>query len=189
MEKPANRSDASRSKPQVARLKEAAERPIGKGTRLVIASDHRGFQTKVRLIPVLAGLQFEIVDLGCDGTNNCDYPDYAAPAARMVASGQADVAVLLDGSGIGMGIVANKVRGIRAATAHDEITARIAREHNHCNVLCVGTDLVSDKALVRIVEVFLTTAFAEGRHVRRVAKIAEVEEIEANPALKMTSSA
>ena len=189
MQKPTPRSDGGRSTPQVGRLQEAAARPVGKGMRLVIASDHRGYQPKMRLIPVLAGLRFEVTDLGCDGTNNCDYPDYAAPAARMVAAGQADVAVLLDGSGIGMGIVANKVRGIRAATAHDEITARIAREHNHCNVLCVGTDLVSDKALAKVVEVFLTTAFSEGRHVRRVAKITEIEEAEASPALKMTSSA
>ena len=88
-----------------------------------------------------------------------------------------------------MGIVANKIRGIRAATAHDEITARIAREHNHCNVLCVGTDLVSEKALARIVEIFLTTPFSEGRHIRRVAKIGEIEECEAAPSLKMSSSA
>jgi ribose 5-phosphate isomerase B len=138
----------------------------------------------------LSRFECELIDLGCDGTGNCDYPDYAAPAARMVAGGEADAAVLLDGSGIGMGIVANKIRGIRAATAHDEITARIAREHNHCNVLCVGTDLVSEKALARIVEIFLTTPFSEGRHIRRVAKIAEIEELESMPSsLKMSSSA
>lgn len=147
----------------------------GRRMRLVVASDHRGYEAKVRLLPELAKFDCQVIDLGCDGTGNCDYPDYAAPASRLVAVGDADAAVLLDGSGIGMGIVANKIRGIRAATAHDEITARIAREHNHCNVLCVGVDLVSSKALSRIIEIFLTTAFAEGRHVRRVAKIAEIE--------------
>ena len=157
--------------------------------RLVVASDHRGYEAKVRLLPELTKFGCELIDLGCDAPSNCDYPDYAAPAARMVAAGEADAAVLLDGSGIGMGIVANKIRGIRAATAHDEITARIAREHNHCNVLCVGVDLVGDKALARLIEIFLTTPFAEGRHVRRVAKIAEIEAEASLPtaALKMSS--
>lgn len=155
--------------------------------RLVLASDHRGFDGKMLLCQQLRRLNCQIIDIGCDEPGNCDYPDYAAPAARMVACGDADIAVLLDGSGIGMGIVANKIRGIRAATAHDELTARIARENNHCNVLCVGTDLVGEKALRGIVEVFLTCHFHEGRHVRRVAKIAEVEECESRPAsLKMS---
>jgi ribose 5-phosphate isomerase B len=144
--------------------------------RVVIASDHRGFEAKQRLQPQLEQLGFELIDLGChDADNACDYPDYAAPAAKMVAEREVDVAILLDGSGIGMGIVANKVPGVRAATCHDEFTARIAREHNHCNVLCVGTDLVSERALQRVVEIFLTTTFAAGRHVRRVAKLMAIE--------------
>lgn len=143
--------------------------------RLVVACDHRGYEGKLRLLPKLAGLSCEVIDIGCDGERGCDYPDYAAPAARMVAEGEADAAVLLDGSGIGMAIVANKIRGVRAATCHDELTARIAREHNHCNVLCVGTDLVGERALANVVEIFLTTPFSGGRHVRRVAKIDAVE--------------
>ena len=149
-----------------------------KGTgerRLVLACDHRGYEAKNHLLSFLEPYASEIIDLGCDGERGCDYPDYAAPASHMVAAGEADAAILLDASGIGMGIVANKVPGVRAATAHDEMTARIAREHNHCNVLCVGTDLVGDAALQRIVEIFLTTDFLEGRHVRRVAKIASIE--------------
>ena len=151
--------------------------------RLVVASDHRGFDAKERLVAHLTGIGRPPVDLGCDGSQSCDYPDYAAPAARMVARGEADAAILLDGSGIGMGIVANKVRGVRAATAHDEITARVAREQAHCNVLCVGVDLIGERTLTRIVEVFLATDFAEGRHVRRVTKIAEIEESEHEPTL------
>ena len=144
--------------------------------RLVIACDHRGWNAKQRLLPRLRALGWDVRDLGCDDADTaCDYPDYAGPAAQLVADGDADVAVLLDASGIGMGIVANKVRGVRAATCHDEFTARIAREHNHCNVLCVGTDLVGDRALNRIVELFLETEFIGGRHVRRVAKLAELE--------------
>ncbi len=144
--------------------------------RLVIACDHRGWHAKHRLLPRLRALGWEVRDLGCDDADTaCDYPDFAAPASQLVADGEADVAVLLDASGIGMGIVANKVRGVRAATCHDEFTARIAREHNHCNVLCVGTDLVGDRALNRIVELFLDTKFVGGRHVRRVAKLADLE--------------
>ena len=169
--------------PAASTSQNGSDRPL----RLVIASDHRGFEGKALLCQHLRKHDYEIIDLGCDGTANCDYPDYAAPAARMVACGEADVAVLLDGSGIGMGIVANKVRGVRAATAHDELTARVARENNHCNVLCVGTDLVGEKALMGIVEVFLNCHFHEGRHIRRVAKIAEVEETESRPpSLKMS---
>ena len=183
--------DADGSSSQVAAYRKAAGKTEERERlRLVIASDHRGYGAKTLLAVHLSRFECELIDLGCDGSGNCDYPDYAAPAARMVAVGEADAAVLLDGSGIGMGIVANKIRGIRAATAHDEITARIAREHNHCNVLCVGTDLVSEKALARIVEIFLTTPFSEGRHIRRVAKIAEIEELESMPSsMKMSSSA
>ncbi len=191
MSQSSSRKESARPTSQVAQYHKAVGTKAGgrTGTRLVIASDHRGYEAKTRLLKELSRFECEVVDLGCDGTGNCDYPDYAAPAARMVACGEAEAAVLLDGSGIGMGIVANKIRGIRAATAHDELTARIAREHNHCNVLCVGTDLVSEKALAKIVEIFLTTPFAEGRHVRRVAKITEIEETVAMPTLKMSSSA
>ncbi len=186
MDQPAKRTESARVSAQAAQYHKSVKSPPGRRLRLVIASDHRGYDAKAQLLGQLGRFNCEIVDLGCDGSGNCDYPDYAAPAARMVASGEADVAVLLDGSGIGMGIVANKIRGIRAATAHDELTARIAREHNHCNVLCVGTELVNNKNLARIVEIFLTTPFAEGRHIRRVAKIAEIEEAESMPALKMS---
>jgi ribose 5-phosphate isomerase B len=84
----------------------------------------------------------------------------------------------MDGSGIGMSVAANKVSGVRAALAHDEVTARRAREHNHCNVLCLGTDLLSEDQIRQIVEIFLTTQFAEGRHARRVAKLKALEEEE-----------
>ncbi|MGH7178520.1 MAG: RpiB/LacA/LacB family sugar-phosphate isomerase, partial [Tepidisphaeraceae bacterium] len=89
---------------------------------------------------------------------------------------ECDVGILLDGSGIGMSVVANKIVGIRAALAHDHITARRAREHNHCNVLCLGTDLLTEEQIRHIVEIFLSTSFERGgRHDRRLAKIAEIE--------------
>ena len=142
--------------------------------KIVIACDHRGFEAKKRLLPLLKKMGHEVEDIGCESTISVDYPDYALPAARSVAEGKYDVGILLDQSGIGMSICANKIPRVRAALAHDEVTARIAREHNHCNVLCMGTDLISEETIRSIVEIFLNAQFAEGRHARRVAKIDEL---------------
>jgi ribose 5-phosphate isomerase B len=144
--------------------------------KLAVASDHRGFEAKSRLVPELRRKGHEVVDFGCHSSSNCDYPDYAAPAAQAVADGQVDAAILLDGSGIGMSVTANKIRGVRAALVHDEVTARRAREHNHCNVLCIGTDLIGEEHIRLIVEVFLATPFGDGRHRRRVEKISRIEQ-------------
>ena len=144
--------------------------------RVAVACDHRGFEAKKRLLPFLNKAGHTVSDLGCDSPAGCDYPDYAAPASRAVAAGEYDVAILLDGSGIGMSIVANKIRGIRAALAHDEVTARQSREKNHCNVLCLGTDLLSEDQVRHIVEVFLTTEWAPGRHTERVKKVMAIQE-------------
>ncbi len=138
---------------------------------IAIACDHRGFDAKKKLLPLLKGLGHVVEDFGCDGTGNVDYPDFAIPVASTVAHGKHDIGILLDGSGIGMSIAANKVPGVRAALAHDEFTARRAREHNHCNVLCLGTDLLSEDYLRKIVEIFLETPFSDGRHSRRVEKL------------------
>ena len=142
--------------------------------KIVVACDHRGYEAKRRLLPVLKKAGHQVEDIGCEGTSAVDYPDYALPAARSVASGEYDIGILLDQSGIGMSICANKIPKVRAALAHDEVTARIAREHNHCNVLCLGTDLISEETIRSIVEIFLTAQFAEGRHARRIAKIDEL---------------
>ena len=143
--------------------------------RIAVACDHRGFEAKRRLLPTLRKLGHDVQDLGCDGSGSVDYPDFAVPVATQVAVGTYDVGILLDGSGIGMSIVANKVPGVRAALAHDEVTARRSREHNHCNVLCLGTDLLSEDQIRKIVEIFLGTPFGDGRHVRRVEKIGVIE--------------
>lgn len=144
--------------------------------RVAIANDHRGYEAKRRLLPLLKRLGHEAVDYGCEGTASVDYPDYAAPVARSVAKGSAEVGILMDGSGIGMSVAANKFCGVRAALVHDEITARRAREHNHCNVLCLGTDLLSEDQIRQIVEIFLATEFTNGRHVRRVEKLKAIED-------------
>jgi ribose 5-phosphate isomerase B len=146
--------------------------------KLAVACDHRGYEAKRRLLPVLRQMGHEVTDFGCESATSCDYPDYAVPAARCVADGQAEAGILMDGSGIGMSVAANKVRGIRAALVHDELTARRAREHNHCNVLCLGTDLLSEDMIRQIVQIFLTTPFGDGRHIRRVQKLAQLEQEE-----------
>jgi ribose 5-phosphate isomerase B len=143
--------------------------------KIAIASDHRGYDAKQKLIPMLRRLGHACQDFGCDGTAAVDYPDYAAPAARAVSNGQCEVGILIEGSGIGMTIVSNKVAGVRAALVNDDVTARRAREHHHCNVLCLGADLLSDEQLRNIVEIFLNTKPEDGRHARRIAKIQALE--------------
>ena len=143
--------------------------------KIAIASDHRGFEAKRKLIPMLKQRGHHVDDFGCDSPASCDYPDFAVPAGRSVADGTHDVGIFLDGSGIGMSIAANKVKGVRAALVHDEVTARRSREHNHCNVLCLGTDLLSEAQITKIVEIFLDTPFADGRHTRRLEKIRQLE--------------
>src|SRR5947208_8716364 len=145
--------------------------------KIAVAADHRGFEAKRKLLPLLKQMVHDAEDFGCDGTSNStDYPDYAIPAAQAVAAGKCEAGIFLDGSGIGMSVAANKVKGIRAALAHDEVTARLSREHNHCNVLCLGSDLLNEAQITKIVEIFLNTTFADGRHTRRLEKIRQLEE-------------
>jgi ribose 5-phosphate isomerase B len=142
---------------------------------IAVACDHRGFEAKKKLIPLLKKLGHEVQDFGCESTAAVDYPEFAIAAAKAVANGSHEMGVLLDGSGIGMSVAGNKVRDIRAGLVHDEITAHRAREHNHCNVLCLGTDLLSEDQIRRIVEIFLSTPFGEGRHARRVEQLRAFE--------------
>ena len=146
--------------------------------KIAVACDHRGYEAKRRLLPVLKGRGHEVEDFGCESNSPCDYPDLSTPCSRAVAEGRADVGILLDGSGLGMSIASNKINGIRAALAHDEVTARIAREHNHCNVLCLGTDLLSEDQVRQIVDIFLSAQFVDGRHLRRIEKLRELEKEE-----------
>ncbi len=134
-----------------------------------------------RLIMLLESRGHEIVTFGPredDGAMS-DYPDAGYPAARSVADGQVDRAILFCGSGVGMSIVANKVRGIRAALVHDELTAEISRRHNDANVLCMSADLLGESLIERIVTAWLDTPFEGGRHKRRNEKVAEYEAREA----------
>jgi ribose 5-phosphate isomerase B len=143
--------------------------------KLAIACDHRGYEAKRKLLPVLKKLGHEVTDFGCDSTQSSDYPELAASAGRAVARGDAEVAILLDGSGVGMSIAANKIDGIRAALIHDEVTSRRSREHNHCNALCLGCDLLSEDQIKNITEIFLSSTFGDGRHARRVEQVNALE--------------
>lgn len=139
--------------------------------KIAVASDHAGFQLKNQLRDRIAALGYQVEDLGPDSDARCDYPDFARPAAEAVAAGRADRAVLVCGSGIGMAMTANKVRGVRAVVAAVELQARLARAHNDANVLCIGQRLTTPTVAERLLEEFLQAEFEGGRHRARVAKI------------------
>jgi ribose 5-phosphate isomerase B len=142
---------------------------------VVVGSDHAAVAAKSIVVDALKELGVRVDDVGSDGRESVDYPDYAAEVARNVASGKADRGILLCGTGIGMSIAANKVEGVRAALAHDVTTARMSRLHNDANVLALGGGLLGERLLREIVSVWLATEFEGGRHQRRVEKIAAIE--------------
>lgn len=144
--------------------------------RIAVGSDHRGYAVKQRLSAMLAKLGHEVRDLGvASGDGAADYPDYAIPVAEQVASGQADRGILVCGTGFGMCIVANKVKGVRAVSCRDPIEAEMSRRHNDANVLCMSADFLGQELIDRLVHVWLNTDFEGGRHQRRVEKIASYE--------------
>ena len=143
--------------------------------KIVVASDHRGFQVKGRILAQVAELGHEAIDMGPMSAESVDYPDFGAKGSRAVSERQADRAILICGSGIGMSIVANKFPGIRAALCHDELTAEMSRRHNDANVLCLSADLLGERLTLRMIEIWLQTDFEGGRHARRIGKIADVE--------------
>ena len=144
--------------------------------KIALGADHRGFQIKEKVRGILGSLGYEVLDCGTDSPSSCDYPDLAYPVCRAVTSGEAESGILVCGTGIGMSITANKVRGVRAALCHDEFTAEMSRRHNNANILCLPADLIGEELTRRIVEAWLKTRFEGGRHERRVRKITEVED-------------
>jgi ribose 5-phosphate isomerase B len=143
--------------------------------RIAIASDHAGFALKEDLKEFLGGHDHDVVDLGTDSTEPVDYPDLCAGAAREVAEGRAERAIVLGGSGQGEQIVANKIRGIRAALCNDVHLAELSRRHNDANVLAMGGRIVATELAHEIVTMWLATPFDGGRHERRVERIAQIE--------------
>jgi ribose 5-phosphate isomerase B len=143
--------------------------------KIAIAADHAGFALKERLRRRLAEDGHEVVDFGAATPESCDYPDFAQPVARDVAQGRSDRGILVCSTGIGMAMAANKVAGIRAAPAQSEDEVRMTREHNDANVLTLGAKYLDEERAAELIRIFLNTEFAGGRHARRVAKIAQLE--------------
>ena len=140
--------------------------------KIALGADHAGFAIKEAVKAALRIAGHDVNDFGTTGEASCDYPDFAAQVARAVGGGQAERGVLVCGTGIGMGMVANKIAGVRAAVCHDALTVEMSRRHNDANVLCLGARVVPDAAAqVGLVQSWLATPFDGGRHEGRVAKI------------------
>lgn len=136
---------------------------------VAIAADHGGYELKCALLPELQALGLAVLDLGTDGLESVDYPDFANAVAAAIAAGRAQRGVLICGTGIGMTIAANRHRFLRCALVHDVTTARLARQHNDANVLALGGRILGTETAKDCLKVFFTTAFEGGRHARRVA--------------------
>jgi ribose 5-phosphate isomerase B len=142
---------------------------------IVLGSDHAGVQLKAAIAEHLRQLGQEVEDVGTHDESSCDYPDYAEKVGQAVTSGRAERGVLICGTGVGISISANKVPGVRAALCGDTFTARMSREHNDANVLCLGARVVGTGLALDIVSTWLGAAFEGGRHQRRLDKIASLE--------------
>jgi len=143
--------------------------------KIAVGSDHRGVAVKQRIVPLLRQHGHEVIDAGPDNPGSVDYPDYALEVARAVGEGRVERGILICGTGIGMCIAANKVRGARAAPCHDSITAELSRRHNDSNILCLSADLLGEELIERMIRIWLETPFEGGRHARRVDKIMKYE--------------
>ena len=144
--------------------------------RIALGCDHRGFQLKQRLRKMLDERGHHVVEMSPQDGERADYPDYAEEVSQMVSNHEADRGILICGTGIGMAITANKFPGVRAATAHDDLTAEMCRRHNDVNVLCLSGDTLGERPLDSMINVWLRTDFEKGRHAHRVDKIRKIED-------------
>ncbi len=143
--------------------------------RVAVASDHAGFELKQQVADHIRAAGFDVLDLGTDDTTSVDWPDYGAAIGRAVAAGEAERGIAVCGSGIGICIAANKINGVRAATVSDVTSARMTRQHNDANIMCLGERFTGIQVALDAVNVFLTTDFEGGRHQRRVDKVMALE--------------
>ena len=142
--------------------------------KVAIGCDHGGLNLKASVKELLNALGHEVEDFGCHTPDSCDYPDIAVPVANAVVTGQVDRGILICGTGIGISITANKVKGIRAALCHDVFSAKATREHNDANILAMGARVIGPGLALEIVKAFLETEFSgDERHIRRIAMIEE----------------
>ena len=144
--------------------------------KIGIGNDHSALELKAEIIEFLKEKGHEVIDYGTNSTESCDYPVYGEKVARAVVSGEVEQGILICGTGLGISLAANKVRGIRAAVCSEPYTARMARQHNNCNVLAFGARVVGAELAKMIVDTWLSTEFEGGRHQRRVDMIMAIEE-------------
>ena len=141
---------------------------------IALASDHAGFKLKEKIKKHLVDNNYDIMDLGTNSESPVDYPIYAHKAAHAVAEGQCEQGILCCGSGIGVSIAANKVRGIRCALIHNEFTAEMCKRHNNANMIAMGARVVDHEEALKLVDIWLNAQFEEGRHQRRIDEIEEI---------------
>lgn len=143
--------------------------------KVILTADHAGMTLRKEIIDLLNELEIEFEDTGCDCTSSVDYPDYALPAAERVANGEFDRGIFICGTGIGMSISANKVKGIRCALVHDVYSAKLTRQHNDSNILAMGERVIGPGPAREIAKVWLQTEFDGGRHADRIGKVGAYE--------------
>ena len=143
--------------------------------KIVMASDHAGFDLKNTLVEQLKNDGYEVEDAGTYSKDSCDYPVFAEKACRYMLDGKTELCILVCGTGIGMSMAANKVKGIRAACCSDTYSAKYTRLHNDANVLCMGARVVGEGLAYEIAKVFLETEFEGGKHLRRINMISDLE--------------
>ena len=143
--------------------------------KIVIASDHAGYPLKTALVKLFESEGYEVIDCGTDSTESCDYPVYAQKLCGVITSGEAALGILCCGTGIGMSMAANKVKGIRAACCSDIFSAKFTRLHNDANVLCLGARVIGEGLAIELCDIFLDTLPEGGRHAARVDMIREIE--------------
>lgn len=144
--------------------------------KIGIGNDHSALELKAEIIELLENKGHEVVDFGTNSTESCDYPVYGEKVAHAVVNQEVDQGILICGTGLGISLAANKVKGIRAAVCSEPFTARMARQHNNCNILAFGARVVGGELAKMIVETWLNTEFEGGRHQRRVDMISAIEE-------------
>ena len=143
--------------------------------KIAIAADHGGFELKDSMVEYIKSLGNEVMNLGTNSADSVDYPDYAKKVCEEIQQGNSDLGILICGTGIGMSLAANKFEGIRAACVSDVYSAKMSRNHNNANVLCIGARVIGDEVAKLIIKTFLENEFEAGRHQRRVDKIMAFE--------------
>lgn len=143
--------------------------------KIVIGNDHAAVRMKEQIFEYVKSLGYDVINVGIDKEERCDYPDFAYKACKKVVDGECSFAILICGTGIGMSIAANKVKGIRACVCSEPLSAHLSREHNDANVICFGERVVGIETAKEIVKSFLTAKFMGAHHTNRVAKIMDIE--------------